>query len=125
MSKREGNSTRGTKVKKRRGVGSRTIRILDSDEDNPPPVASDDYARVTKTRVGISGKAERLSMTSVPILEVEKPTRPAPLEENEENSANITVENVVPVKPAKQRKTINDTVSDSNHIYPSASLTTI
>ena len=112
MSKRKGGSIRSTKLKKSRGVGSRTINVLDSDEDSPLPVASNDYARVTKTRVGTSGKAEKVSMTSVPILEIEQPSPPTPLEENAEHSADVIIKNVVPEMPAKQRKKVNDSVSD-------------
>lgn len=107
MSKR-GNMTHGIKVKKRRGVGSRTITVLDSDEDE---ATNGEYARVTNTRVGSSGKAERVSVTSVPVLEAEQFDSPAPLEDYMENPVDL-VESAIPLVPAKQQKTINDSVSD-------------
>ena len=113
MSKRGGDSTRirGTKVKKRKGVGSRTITVLDSDEEDPVLKATNDYARVTKTRVGSSGEAERVATSSIPIFEVEKASIHAPLEANTNGSADAVAENVVPVVPAKRRKKANDSVS--------------
>jgi len=71
MSKHGGDSTRtrATKVKKRRGVGSRKITVLDSDEEDTAPKVSSEYARVTKTRVTTSGKAKRIGTNSVPIFE--------------------------------------------------------
>ena len=116
MSKREGNSTRGPKIKKRRGVGSRTIAVLDSDEEDPPLTANSEYVRVTKTRVGTSGKAERVSMTSVPILEEDRSNVPTPLEDNIENPTDV-VEINVPAVPAKRRKTVNDSVSNPPHLF--------
>jgi len=113
MSKRGGDSTRvhATKVKKRRGVGSRTITVLDSDEEDPLPTAASDYARVTKTRVGTSGKAERVAMSSVPIFKVEEVNFHAPLEANTNGSTDAVAEKIVPVVPAKKRKKANDSVS--------------
>ena len=111
MSKRGGDSTRirATKVKKRKGVGSRTIVVLDSDEESVPPTAND-YARVTKTRVAISGKAERIATSSVPIFEVEK-VNATPLEPNMDVPGDTGVVDVDPVVPAKRRKRANDSVS--------------
>lgn len=110
MSKREGDPTqiRATKVKKRRGVGIRTITILDSDEEDPPP-ARKEYALVTKTRVGASGKVERVSMSSVPIFE--QPNTPSPPEEHLDDSMDVVVEHVVPAVPAKRPNKVNDSVS--------------
>lgn len=114
MSKRGGDSTcvRPNKVKKRRGVGSRTIAVPDSDDD-PLPMATNDYARVTKTRVGTSGKAERVAMSSVPIHEVERENIDihVPLEGNIDGSAGVTTEPIIHAVPAKQRKKANDSVS--------------
>ena len=116
MSKRGGDSTRirPTKVKKRRGVGSRTIAVPDSDDDDLLPPTTNDYARVTKTRVGTSGKAERVAMSSVPIYEVEKENIDvhALLEGNIDNSTGATAEPIIRTVPAKQRKKANDSVSD-------------
>jgi hypothetical protein len=119
MSKRGGDSTRASSIKKRRGVGSRTIAVLDSDEDEEGmlPTVSKEYARVTKTRVGPSGKAERVSATSIPILKAEESNTPIPLEENIENSTDV-VEGVVPAVPAKRQKTINDSVSNPTTSTP-------
>jgi hypothetical protein len=46
MPKQGGHSTRihATKVKKHRGVGSRTITVLDSDEEDPLTITGDEYA---------------------------------------------------------------------------------
>jgi len=63
MSKREPTRIHVTKVKKRRGVGSRVITVIGSDKDEPALKASSDYARMTKTRVASSAKAEKVSMT--------------------------------------------------------------
>jgi hypothetical protein len=114
MSKRGGDTTRvhATKVKKRRGVGFRTIHIPDSDEEGLLPSTSDDYARVTKTRVTASGKAGKVTMRSVPIVEVEQPNTPVLPEENPDTFLDVVVEDVVPAMPAKRQKTINDSVSD-------------
>jgi hypothetical protein len=111
MSKRGGDSTPSTKVKKRRGVGSRTITVPDSDEEDPPLMANSEYVRVTKTRVGTSGKAERVSTTSVPILEAEQSNIPTPLEDDVENPVDV-IEDVVPAVPAKRQRMVNDSVSN-------------
>ena len=111
MSKRGGDSTRvrGTKVKKRKGVGSRTIVVPDSDEETLP-TAANDYARVTKTRVAASGKAEKIATSSVPIFEAEK-VNAAPLEPNTNVPGDTSVMYVDPVVPAKRWKRANDSVS--------------
>ena len=114
MSKRVSHSTlaRTTKVKKRKGVGVRTIIVPDSDEEDTLPTDSEEYALVTKTRVGASGRAERVSMTSVPIFEVEQPDILAPLEENLGDSTEVAKNVDVVLKvPAKRRKRVNDSVS--------------
>ena len=117
------NSTRihATKVKKRKGVGSRTITIMDSDEEDPLPTPSNDYARMTKTRVGTSGKVEKVSTNSVRLFEVDQSNPSALLEENADDSAGLVVDDVSPMAPAKQRKRVNDSVS-FQPIYPSVSL---
>lgn len=124
MSKRGGDSTRisATKVKKRKGVGSRTITIPDSDEEGPLPTPSNDYARVTKTRVGSSGKVETISTKSVFIFEADESSAPA--EENVDDSVGVVVTDVIHTVPAKQRKRANDSVS-SHPINPSLLLRTL
>jgi len=114
MSKRGGDSTRilVTKVKKRKGVGSRTITILDSDEEDLLPKVSTEYARVTKTRVTASGKAERITTSSIPVFEVEDVNDHAPPEVDNDNLVDDATENVISVAPAKKRKRVNDSVSD-------------
>ena len=121
MSKRGGDPTRThvTKVKKRKGVGSRTINIPDSDEEDLPPTPSNDYARVMKTRVGIAGKVERIATSNVPIFETDQLPL---LEDNAEDRVDAIVEDVLPAVPAKQRKKANDSVSFQPH-NPSALLT--
>lgn len=113
MSKRGGDQVhvRVTKVKKRKGVGSRTITVLDSDEEGPFPIPSNEYARVTKTRVGTSGKAEKVTSSSVSILEVDQLNAPALLEEDAGDSVGVVVGDGFPTMPAKQRKRANDSVS--------------
>lgn len=113
MSKRREDASRKhtTKVKKRRGVGSRTISVLDSDDEDPLPTTTVDYARVTKTRVGTSGKAEKVATSSVQISDVEKVNAHAPQETDMDGSADAVTENVVLVVPAKRRKKVNDSVS--------------
>lgn len=112
MSKRRGGTThiQATRVKKRRGVGSRTITVLDSDEELPP-ATTNEYARATKTRVGPSGKAERVVMSSIPIIEEEVDIH-VPLEVDANVPVDAVAENVVLVSPAKKRrKRANDSVS--------------
>lgn len=111
MSKRGGESAhmRSTKVKKRKGVGYRTITIPDSDEEGLPPTASKEFARVTKTRIGTSGKVEGVSMSSVPIFE--RPGTPVPQEENPSDSVDVVKCAISAVPAAKQPKRVNDSVS--------------
>ena len=113
MSKRGGESTRirATKVKKRRGVGSRTITVLESDDEDTLLTAMDEYARVRKRRVGQSGKAEGFAVTSVPVFETERVDSHAPPEMNRPSFVEIVTEDTVPVVPARRRKKANDSVS--------------
>ena len=113
MSKRANDSTRvhATQLKKRRGVGFRTIAIPDSDEEDLSPAASEQFAVVTKMRVKSSGQVGRVSINSIPILEPQESSPLSPLDETAENSVDLT-ENVVPTVTAKPRKKINDSVSD-------------
>ena len=112
MSKRGGDLTRiqTSKVKKRRGVGSRIITVLESDDEDPLSTAASEYARVTRIRVATSGKTERVATSSVPIFEEEQAIAGAPLEENTNDSVDA-VENIVATVPAKQQKKANDSVS--------------
>ena len=115
MSKRQGgDSTRRhlNKVKKRRGVGSRTIIVPSSDEENPIPEAIIEYAQVTKTRVTTAGKAEKFTGSSVPVFATEEEVDiHAPLEADTDGPAETVAENDVPRVPAKKRKQANDSVS--------------
>jgi hypothetical protein len=118
MSKRGGDSVRirSTKVKRRKGVGLRTIVVLSSDDEDSLPTAANDYARVTKTRVGTSGKAGGVVISTVPLFEVEdveEVNDHAPAEVNAGGSADASTEHTVHVTPAKRRKKANDTVSNS------------
>lgn len=117
MPKRGGDSTRirGTKVKKRKGVGFRSITVLESDEDTPT-TATDDYARVTKARVGTAGKIEGITVSSIPVFEA-KVNIHAPLEMDTNHSIDAIAENVVPVVPAKKKKG-NDSVSARPSEFP-------
>lgn len=101
---------RATKVKKRKGVGSRIITVLDSDEERSPSATGSGYARMTKTRVAASGKAERVAMSSVPVFEVEQASVQAPPEGDANDSADVVVENAIRSVPAKRRKKYNDSV---------------
>ena len=97
MSKRAGGSTRvrATKIKKRKGVGSRTIVVLDSDEDVSLPTAASDYARVMKTRVGASGEAKGFTMGTIPILDVDKVDISTPLPEAAAVVRTFCVKNLI------------------------------
>ena len=116
MPKQGGHLTRirTTKVKERRGVGSRTITVLDSDKEDPLTITGDKYARVTKTRVTTSGKAEKVSTSNVPISKVEKVDAHSPLGADTDVPADTVVENTVHAAPAKKRKKrekANDSIS--------------
>ena len=124
MSKREPTRIHVTKVKKRRGVGSRVITVIGSDKDEPALKASSDYARMTKTRVASSAKAEKVSMKSIQFFEEEQLSTPAPMEADVDDSVDA-VETVVSAVPAKQRKKANDSVSSYLLPQPSALLTAL
>ena len=113
MSKRGEDLTRirVTKVKKRKGVGSCTITVLESDEDDSAPMATSDYARVTKIRIGPSGKAEGTAVSRVPILEKINVRVHAPLETDTSGSMDVVPEDVALAVPAKKKKKENDSVS--------------
>jgi hypothetical protein len=112
MSKREEGPTHvhTSKAKKRKGVGSRTITILDSDEE--VPMVSKERARMTRTRVTVSGKTEGVSKSSIPIFEVERPSISAVLAEDVvTEDVDTPMDIVVPVLPPKRSKRVNDSVS--------------
>ena len=112
MSKQRGDSTRthATKVKKRKGVGSRKIAVLDSDEEDTFPKVLSEYARVTKTRVTASGKAEKIATSSVPVFETELNVHTLP-ESNIDGLVDTAVENVILAVPRRKREKANDSVS--------------
>ena len=121
MSKREGEPTRlpAAKVKKRRGVRSRAITVPDSDEEESYPTTSNEYAWVTKTRVAaLSGKAESISVGSIPIFEVDQPCEPVLEHENPDDFADIDEINVPAAAPSKRRKKVNDSVSTQLNQLP-------
>lgn len=125
MSKRDPTRIRVSKVKKRRGVGSRTITVMESDDEAPLSTATKEYARVTKTRVSTSGRAEKVAMSSVSFSEMDQTTKRAPLEENINDSVDVVVENAIPAVPAKERKRANDSVSNTALHSPYVLLTTL
>jgi hypothetical protein len=94
MSKRGSAPTRirSTKVKKRKGVGSHTITVLDSNEEDPPAITNK-YAQLAKTHVASSGKAEKYMTSTVQISNVEMHT---PLEEDAEVVADPVAGYIVP-----------------------------
>ena len=85
----------------------RVITVQDSDK--PIPKAISEYARVTKTQVSTSGKAEKVSTSNILISEAEEWVDV--LDQLEEDTHNPVIENVAPVAPAKQRQRANDSVS--------------
>ena len=119
MAKRHGDSTNGVgaSLKKRRGIKVRAIYVPDSDDEDPPPRFDTEYARLLKTRVTTSGKAESVTMKTLPFFEVEdivhdspEPTidPPAPKDVMVETLPALTA-------PAKRkRKKANDSV---RHAY--------
>ena len=84
-------------------MGSRIITVLDFDEEDTIPKAADEYARVTKTQVVTSGKAEKVVTSNIQISEVEKVDIHPQLEADTGVPAD-TVENVVHAVPAKKWK---------------------
>ena len=117
MSKRGGDSirVRATKVRKCKGVGSRTFIVLDSDDEDPSKVSTE-YARVTT-----SGKRERIATSSVPVFEMEEASVDihVPPEANADNFVDAAAENVLPTVPTKKRrKRGNDSVSSSTFWPP-------
>jgi len=120
MAKRHGDTTYGVKVKvkKRRGVKVRTINVPDSDDEGPPKVDTE-YARLLKTRVAASGKADSITMNTLPVFELKATTHnddslDPGLDGQPEESI---VENTPPSMPAKKpRKKANDSVCYPSHL---------
>ena len=114
MTKRHADPAPGTKarVKKRRGVKVRTVTIPDSDGEDSSNVDTE-YARLLRTRVTASGKADSVTMNSLPLFEVKKVADDDNLSDPGLNiqPEEVSVENAVPSKPAKKpRKKANDSV---------------
>lgn len=114
MAKRHGDSTNGVglRLKKRRGIKVRTIYVPDSDDEDPPPKIGADYARLLKTRVTTSGKADNVTMKTLPLFE-DKEIAHDSSEPTIDSPEDVRVENTLPARtaPAKrQRKKANDSV---------------
>lgn len=116
MSKRHWDPTYSVKVsvKKRKGVKVRTTAIPDSDDEVPPKVDTE-YARLLKTRVAASGKADSVTMSSLPLFELkatahnDEPLDPGLNSQPEEDF--VDSERMSPTKPVKKpRKKANDSV---------------
>ena len=120
MSKREGESVHGGNptFKKRKSVKARAILIADSDEENPPPNASADYARWVRTRVTSSGQVGSVTTSSVPLADVADITDEPPLEVGTVDARDMDPQGVVPKiqKVQRKRKKANDSVSLITHL---------
>jgi hypothetical protein len=113
MTKRYWDSTRGTgvKVKKRKGMKVRTVNVPDSDDEDPTPKVETEYARLLKTRVATSGKAESVTRNSLPVFEVKAISHNNSLEPTVDSYEEVVVGNATPTtKAKKQRKRVNDSV---------------
>lgn len=111
MAKRHGDSVHGVNVniKKRKGIRVRTVTIPDSDD--PPPNVTTEYARLLKTRVAISGKADSVTMNSLPFFEINNVAHDNSLEPTLDSYEEAAAENLVPGIPVKKRrKKVNDSV---------------
>ena len=123
MTKRHGDPAYGVKVKvkKRKGIKVHTVAVPDSDDEGPSNVDTK-YARLLKTRVTTSGKADSVTMNSFPLLKAKNTTHDdEPLESclNTQEPDETVTENTVPNKPAKKRrKKANDSVRCSTIIKP-------
>lgn len=117
MAKRHGDSAHGfdVRIKKRKGVKVRTVRILDSDDENHTLNFDADYARLVKTRATTSGKAESTTMSSLPLFEVKETAHDDdPLDQTLNDREEISTENTILSVPAKRRrKKKNDSVRSS------------
>ena len=129
MTKRHGDPAYGVKVrvKKRKGVKVRTIAIPDSDNEEPSNVDTE-YARLLKTRVTTSGKADSVTMNSLPLIEAKNTHNDDSLEPclNTQESYETVTENMVPSKPAKKKhKKANDSVRRLTVTNPPSLLTAL
>jgi len=114
MAKQYGDSIRrgNIHIKKRKGIKVRTVNVPDSDEEGPHPNIDVEYARLLKTRVATSGKADSVTMTSLPLFEVKDSARDDSSELTTDRHEEFIVENVIPVTMGKKkrRKKMNDSV---------------
>lgn len=113
MAKRHGDSTYGvnTKVKKRKGIKVRTVNVPDSDDEGHSRNVETERARLLKTRVTASGKADSVTMNSLPLFEVESVVHGG-LEPTIDSNEEVMAENTIPViaTAKKRRKKMNDSV---------------
>jgi len=113
MTKRYGDSAHGVNIrfKKRRGVKVRTVSIPDSDEEGFPPNVDTEYARLLKTRVTTSGKADSVTMDSLTLFEVKPADHNDPLDPTIDIYEEPVVEETIPITTMKKRrKKANDSV---------------
>jgi hypothetical protein len=128
MAKRHGDPIHGagTKVKKRKGIKIRTVIVPDSDDEGPPPNVDAGYARLLKTRVATSGKAESVTTSSLLLFE-DKEIVHNDSEPTTDNPEPLVVENTIPSRRARKqrrRKKGNDSVRTLNSLNNSPVLTT-
>ena len=115
MAKRPGDSTHrvSVKVKRRKGVKIRTVTVLDPDKEGPPPNVKVEYARLLKTRVTTSGKADSVTMHTLPLFEAKEVVHSGSQEPATPSyHEGIIVGDPIPATTAKkrQRKKMNDSV---------------
>jgi len=114
MAKRQGGSVHsvGTKSKRRKGIKIRTISIPDSgDEDTPPSNINVEYARLLKTRVATSGKADSVTVNTVPLFETKVTAHDDLPEPNVDSYEVVPPGNPTPsTKVKKKKKKKNDSV---------------
>lgn len=114
MSKRRGAPIcRGnSKIKLRKGVKIRTITIQDSDEEDSPSNVNTDYAQLVQTQVTASGRVGSITMSRIPLLELEDVMGDISLEAGTDGDESAVTGDVVTVFPAvqKKRKKANDSV---------------
>ena len=128
MAKRHGDFIHGagTKVKKRKGIKIRTVIVPDSDDEGPPPNVDAGYARLLKTHVTTSGKAESVTTSSLLLFE-DKEIVHNDSEPTTDNPEPLVVENTIPSRRARKqrrRKKGNDSVRTLNSLNNSPVLTT-
>jgi len=124
MAKRHGgDSIHGieVKVKKRKGVKVRTVNVPESDDEAPPPNVDTEYARLLKTRVATSGKADSVTMNTLRLNEVKDTTHSDALELAPNTCDESIADNTIPGMPAKKpRKKMNDSVRYTVFTKPSS-----